>query len=298
MVAKILAYERTPDVSDTCWYHRRTTVFADTDDDDAWLYWEDFRYAATKAGTNGYLGIDSLASSHGRSATSVVQSMNNGTSFVRYRGTTGVNWVGPFAVNPSLTANGTRFPVICSFTCQTVALNRYDTMTGDAWLKVGTPQNLKGPVAFIGNTHNGMNVTLSRSAITGGHFDGLFAPGALQSRRLRHIVLAGRLPAYELFHDSLEYLDFNLLGDPEMNLRAATPTVLSAKHDPLIPTGLQNFEVTVSSGNEPLADAFVSLRPDSQVYLTGKLFPSATGLAPSIYLIRALDAEGVRELCF
>ena len=68
MVAKTLAYEQSPDITDTLWTRRMTAVIRDAQDDDAPTYWADARNAATLAGQNGYVSCDSLASTRGRTA--------------------------------------------------------------------------------------------------------------------------------------------------------------------------------------------------------------------------------------
>ena len=87
MVAKTLAYERTPYVADTQWFRTGTAVVNDTGDSDAATYWADARYVWSLASAAGYSRFDSLASSLHHNASSVVQSVNNGTSFMLYRGT-------------------------------------------------------------------------------------------------------------------------------------------------------------------------------------------------------------------
>lgn len=264
MVAKTLAYERTPYVADTQWFRSGTAVVNDTGDSDAPTYWSDARYVWSLAAAAGYSRFDSLASSLHHNAGSVVQSVNNGTSFVLYRGTATSNWYEPFAVNPLNTTNGTRLPIICSFTCQTVSLDNYDTMIGDAWVKVGTPQSLKGAVAFIGNTHSASHVANVRSAMTHGFFAGVF-PETLTT--LGAATLRGKQQVWTQMHDSTEYQSFNLLGDPELNAWTTTPHEMDVSHAGEIPVGPDTFLVTVMKSGVPLAGALVCVQDTlNQVY--------------------------------
>jgi hypothetical protein len=265
MVAKTLAYERTPYRDDTLWFRRGTTVVADSGDSDGWLYCADARFYAGLAGVAGYAGIDSLFSSRGDDQDDVVRSINNGTSFVLYRGTAGANWWLPFMVNPVQTNNGTRLPVICSFTCQTEALNRYDSMVGETWLRVGTPQNLKGAVAFLGNTHNASHVAAPRSAVTRSFFEGAFSESLWH---LGKLTLRAKDSIFAGFHDSLEYFGFNLLGDPELCVWTATPQAIQVSYDSVIP-GPENFAVQVQKAGAPLAGAIVCAMDGHSVYETG-----------------------------
>jgi hypothetical protein len=264
MVAKTLAYERTPYLGDTLWFRRGTTVIADSGDSDGWLYCADARFYAGLAGAAGYAGIDSLFSSRHDDQDDVVRSINNGTSFVLYRGTAGANWWLPFMVNPVQTNNGTRLPVICSFTCQTEALNRYDSMVGETWLRVGTPQNLKGAVAFLGNTHSTSHVAPPRSAMTRAFFEGVFSESLMH---LGRVALRGKDSIFARFHDSLEYFGFNLLGDPELCLWTTTPQAIQVAYDSVIP-GPESFAVAAQKAGVPLAGAIACVLDHNSIYQT------------------------------
>ena len=262
MVAKTLAYERTPYLGDTLWFRRGTTIVADSGDSDGWLYWEDARFMAGLAGAAGYVGIDSLSSSHHDDQADIVQSINAGTSFVLYRGTAGANWWLPFMVNPAQTNNGTRLPIICSFTCQTEALNRYDSMVGETWLRVGTPQALKGAVAFLGNTHSASHIAPPPSAMTKSFFEGVFSESLMH---LGQLALRAQDSIFARFHDSMEYFGFNLLGDPELCLWTSTPQPMQVTYDTLIP-GPGDFPVVVLCAGAPVGGALVCAMDGNGVY--------------------------------
>jgi hypothetical protein len=258
MVAKTLAYERTPYVGDTLWFRRGTEAIADQGDGDAPTYWADARYAAGLAGGSGYVGIDSFASTRGDTSVDVVNSINQGTSFVLFRGEAGGNWIPPFVMNPLACNNPKMLPIICSFTCQTEALDQYDTMVGDCWLKAGTPQALKGGVAFIGNTHSASHVAARRSAMTHGFFASFFSDTV---RYLGQATLAGKLQIKALFpSDSIEYMGFNLLGDPELNFYTRTPHELDVNYPGEIPVGADTFGATVMKDGAALANALVCVQ--------------------------------------
>jgi hypothetical protein len=257
MVAKTLAYERSPDVTDTLWFRRGTAAVADVNDNDGSTYWADVRFVAGLAGGAGYAGIDSFASSRGDTSVDVVNSINTGTSFLLFRGEAGGNWIPPFEMNPPSCNNPRKLPIICSFTCQTEALDQYDTMVGDCWLKAGTPQALKGAVAFIGNTHSASHVATRRSAMTHGFFNSFFSDTV---RYLGQAVLAGKLQIKTQFSDSLEYMGFNLLGDPELNFYTRTPHPLDVSYPGEIPVGPDTFPVRVMKDGAALANALVCVQ--------------------------------------
>jgi hypothetical protein len=272
MVAKVLAYERTPEMVDTLWFRRGTEVIRDYGDSDSATYWSDAHFVADLAHTAGYSSLDSLCSSRGQNSWNVVHSVNGGTSFVLYRGTGTSNWYDPFAVDPSQTTNGNRLPIVCSFTCQTVSVSPYspgDSMIANAWLATGTPPSLNGAVAFIGNTHSGSQLAQVRSAMTHGFFSGVFTESL---QHLGNAVLRGKLQIYNQFGsaESLEYEGFTLIGDPELDIWTAAPQPLQVNYPRHVPFGVQNFTVQVIRDiGVPVGNALVCIRSDSGIYQYG-----------------------------
>lgn len=274
MVAKVLAYERTPEMADTLWFRRGTEVMRDYGDGDSATYWSDARFVAGLVRTAGYLSLDSLCSSRGQNAWDVMQSVNAGTSFVLYRGTSNhvSNWDDPFAVNPAQATNGHRLPIICSFTCQTVNVSpdpAQDSTVANAWLANGTPESLSGAVAFIGNTHSGSQLAAVRSALTHGFFSGAF-PESCQ--HLGNAVLRGKMQIYRQFGaaESLEYQSVTLIGDPELNIWTAVPRPLQVSYPRLIPFGPQSFTVRAARDTGvPVRNALVCIRGGSDIYQYG-----------------------------
>jgi len=269
MVAKTLSYERTPTPGDSLWHKRVTTIAADSADSDGYIYWNDIRNVISMMTPSGFNVIDSFSSSRHHNAGSIMQSVNNGTAFVLYRGRATDYWYTPFDIRPyfgSMT-NARRLPIVCSFTCQTVSLSAYnDSMTGNTWVKLGTPTNLVGAVACIGNTHSASSVAGRRSAMTRGFFTGVFAESLLC---LGNATLRGKLQLYNEYHDSMDYMGFNLLGDPELNVWTTVPRPMEADYDSLIPFGSDSFAVTVTKSGVPLRNALVCVRSNAGIYQYG-----------------------------
>jgi hypothetical protein len=272
MVAKTLDYERTPDTSDTSWYHHATTVCRDSTDDDAPTYWSDIRTVISEAVANGFSSFDSLASSRLQDSLDIRQSVNNGTAFVLYRGRGTNCWYSPFDMRPYLNldslTNDKRLPIVCSFTCQTMNLanDTVEDMTGNTWVKVGTVNNPCGAVAVVGNTHSASGVALVRSSMTRGYFTGVFAESL---KTVGAAMLRGKLQIYNDWHDSIYYMGFNLLGDPELNLWTTAPQPMAVDYDSLIPSGPDTFDVMVTGADTPVANALVCIRSNSGIYQYG-----------------------------
>jgi hypothetical protein len=276
MVFKTLAYERYPDLTDSLWMRRLTTVINENSDSDDTIYWNDIRIAATLAGNNNFVACDSLSRLRGNTATDVVNSVTNGTALVLYRGTGVGNWYEPFAVNPALTDNGNKLPIILSITCETMTLAPNESMVGDAWVKAGTPTSFKGAVAFFGNTHSLQSSTqtvLKRSAVCRAFFKAVF-----QENRtvLGKAMIRAKDSLYRAFADVAEYRGFNLFGDPALDIWTDTPRHPDVNHPAEIPPGEQEFPVLVSRSSQPVVNALVCVSMDTIVYQYG--YTDNTGL--------------------
>jgi hypothetical protein len=275
MVEKTLAYERAPDLTDSLWMRRLTTVVNDFNDSDSLIYWQNARYLAVEAGYAGFVSCDSLASKRGHSASDVVSSVTNGTGLVMYRGTAGGNWRDPFDANPALTSNGKMLPIVLSITCETMALDPYDSMVASAWVKAGWNSTIRGAVAIFANTHSASHVAQQRGAVARGFVTGLFGEN-------RYVLGDAALRAKEQLitefpTDDEDYRGFNLFGDPSLRIWTGTPRALDVTHPLEILRGTQQFEVTVASSGLPVEGARVCVSMDSTVWVVDTT--DATGQA-------------------
>jgi len=264
MVAKTLAYERYPDLTDTLWLRKLTAVVREGDqqpDPDDTIYWNDVRIAASN-----FLSCDSLSRLRGNTATDVVNSVTNGTAMVLYRGTGVGNWYTPFAVNPAQTNNGNKLPIILSITCETMTLAPGESMVGEAWLKTGTPDNPNGAVAFFGNTHSLQSSTTTvrkRSAVARAFFKAVFQE---EKYRLGQAMIRAKDSLYRAFGDAAEYRGFNLLGDPDLDIWTDTPHLPQVLCPEVIPPGEQELTVTVFLDTQPFPNALVCVSMEPSIY--------------------------------
>ena len=264
MVEKTLAYERNPGLADSLWMRRLTTVVREDYDADDSTYWNNVRNAAGLAGAAGFVSCDSLSLARGHSATHVVSSVNRGTGLVLYRGTAGGNWREPFNVEPDMTANGDKLPVVLSITCETMALDPYDSMVGSGWALAGWNGTMHGAVAFFGNTHSASNVARERGAICRGFFTGLFTENRYV---LGDALLRAKQQLYTEFpSDDEDYRGFCLFGDPALRLWTETPQPLAVGHAREILPGPQQVGVEVTRAGLPLAGALVCASMDTTIY--------------------------------
>ena len=263
MVEKTMAYLKPPVPDDSLWMRRLTTIVREDYDADDTIYWNNVRQAARLAGEAGFVACDSLSLSRGDDAGDVLASVDSGTGIVLYRGRGTNNWYSPFAVEPAYTANGTRLPIILSMTCETMALDPYDSMVGEAWVRATGYPGPNGAVAFVGNTHSDVSVAAIRGAVTRGFFAGLFTE---DEYRLGKTVLRAKLQIYWEYPQAVaDYRGFNLYGDPELPIWTATPKQLVVEHPDSIPPGPRDLEVTVSHDGAPVAGAVVCATMDTTV---------------------------------
>jgi len=267
MVAKTLAYLQKPELSDTLWMRRLTCAIRDAGDSDWPTYWYDARFAAQLAGTGGFVSCDTFASSLGHSAYDVQNAVSRGTGLVLYRGSATGNWYDPFRVDPASCLGGKKLPIVLSMTCATMTLTPGESMVGEAWVKAGTTENLRGSVAFFGNCHSGVHVAQVRSACARGFFTGLFTENKY---KLGQAAIRAKAQLYQEYPSSTDdYRGFNLLGDPELSIWTAKPKELTVQHPVEIYTGQQQIEVEVRHKLTPVRNALVCASMDTSVYSTG-----------------------------
>ncbi|MGQ9702048.1 MAG: C25 family cysteine peptidase [bacterium] len=275
VVQKILAYERTPNTTDTMWF-KKACLIANEDygiyppiGNDT-VYWNDVRYAKNLMLDNGYTLVDTLSAGLGNNAYNVYQSINNGRGFLMYRGTGLGNWYNPFACDADNTTNGTKLPVVLSMTCRTVGTGSTPA-EAEKWFLTGTPTNLRGGAGFFATTTVGEGfITFLRSAVSRGFFDALFIEG---KTTFGEACEGGRKRVYSLYPYSggdEEYVGFTTVGDPEMSIWTASPCSLVVIHPQLIPFGSASFSVNVykATGSIPVENAFVCIagKQDTNVY--------------------------------
>jgi len=277
-VAKTLGYERTPYMTDQNWFKKGTTIvledyntYPPTGQPDT-VYWNDVRYVHGRWQNAGYTYIDSFSKAIGHTSTNVINAINDGRVFIFFRGQSTTNWWSPFTLDPTLTSNGFKLPVLVSATCATMTLSSNNYL-GDRVLNAGTPQNPKGTVAFFGTTvvASGTGLARLRGLVGTGFYNAIFKENIYRlgdaARRGKFYVDSLHAHPHVQAYDSIvRYREWNLLGDPELNLWTTTPLQLTVIHDTLIYAGGQTYTVTVRKGVSPLPNALVCVMMDTIIY--------------------------------
>ncbi len=262
LVSKILGYERTPYLTDSLWFKKGTTIVVEDNPPDQY-YQADCRYIRNLMLSHGFVQIDSFLSTLGNNSSDVMNAINDGRSYVIYRGSSVVNWGSPFnQVIPDNLINGFKLPVVISGTCATVSL----TTTGylaDKFLLAGTAHNPKGAVAYFGTTVATHYVSQYRSAVTKGFFQALFVENKYI---LGDVTKRAKFTMDSIYNNQTRYNEWNLLGDPELHLWTETPKSMVVSHDSVINNLQQNYTVLVTCNGIPLPGACVCLLKDTTVY--------------------------------
>ncbi len=267
MVAKVLAYERQPFVNDSLWLLKMTTCVREDNAPDDTLYWADSRLLHEYGQNTGYILIDSFSANRGNSSSDVTNAVNDGRAFLTYRGQGVGTWWTPFnTINPFSWVNGMKMPLVIGATCATIVLEPSGSMYGDKFVRAGNPQSLGGAIAYFGTTGTGSGIAHYRSAVFRGFLKALFDEKITQ---LGRATLRGRWRCDSIYHQQARYEEWNLLGDPELNIWTEKPQRIEVVYDSVIQMIPQVYTVEVTKNGQPVFGATVCLSMDSVIYTTG-----------------------------
>ncbi len=270
IVAKTLSYERTPFLIDTTWYLKGTTIVGDGTSDDA-VYWENVRYIHNFWRHAYYSQIDSFSRLRGNDSTNVVNAINSGRIFVIYRGLGIMNWWAPFAITPQNLNNGYKLPLIVSGTDAMTMSLQDSTYLGNTFLNAGSATNPKGAIGYFGLTeiYIGPNAETMRGIVIKGLFKAIFEENTYKmgdATKRAKFILDSIQP---LYYTTTRYREWQLFGDPELNLWTAVPKPLSVTYDSIIHPTPSNVTVAVMSNGVPVPNALICLMKDTTIYEYG-----------------------------
>ncbi len=272
MVNKTVQYESTPLVGDVQRF-RRALVIAN----EGWAISTRLTqmWVRHKLLENGYTQVyeSYMTWDYDPGPGSISQPINQGLSWVSYRGFgSHDSWSGPYfdsGLVASLT-NEDNLPVITSMVCGGGAFDELDSdpCFGEVWVRMGSPNNLKGAVAFIGpseiDTHTRWN-----NLLDGAWYEGLFDEGL---RTTGQLLLFSKMRLYRNYpnlwnpggsnQESVWFYfhTYNILGDPALEVRAEVPRTLQVTHPAALPAGATHMPVNVlDEFGDPVAGAHVVL---------------------------------------
>lgn len=289
LVTKLVAYEKTPPISQTDNWYRDALMIYDValagSRRETKLAVRDLLFA------DGFAHIDTVHNDYynnNLSPSIVTNFVNQGVSFVNYRGYGHrYQWVGPeFGVTQIMNDlnNFNAWPVVTSIVCGggDFGSNQFDPCFGEAWLRAATGPNPRGAVAFIGpselDTHTKWNNAIDLGIYHGLLHERIHKIGALMMRgktelwtqfpneRIEDWSPAGAgncVPHY--FHS------YNLLGDPAMEVRTMEPLALALDAPSALAAGPRQLHLRVTSSDTGQAVAGAHAYFYQAASLSGKL---------------------------
>ncbi len=283
-VSKVFKYEKTPLMRDPQHWIRGLSV--------GYTWYSTARtttlWVRQKAFQNGFVQVDTVYGQNHDPRVAAV--MNAGVGFCWYRGAGDANqWWGPDYSISDLNAmpNNQKLAIMTPLTC---GLGDFGAECfGETWIRMGmSPDSLKGGPAFFGVSDH-FTHTKWNNPIMIGFYNGAFD---LRIDHFAAAAVAGKLQMYRTFPGNpggyvQQYFNtYNMLGDPELEMRIKIPQGIVVEHPQSIPlgTGYMQAFVRDSLGN-PIEGAMVTL---------------IKGFAPSeeVFKLDKTDANGMAEFTF
>lgn len=278
IVNKTIAYERNPYLAgDTLWLRKGMTIvredyssYPPTAYPDTY-YWANARYCHNLWRQNGYAFIDSLSKNLGHSSTNVMNGINDGRAYIIFRGQSTNNWWSPFAIEPSQCNNGYKQPVVVSGTCATMSLSSTGYL-GDLFINAGSAPQPKGAIGFFGTTvvASGGGLAMQRGTVAIGFFQALFLEKIYAmgdaAKRAKYLLDSIQPPGFS----QVRYQEWQLFGDPSLQLWTTSPARLTVIYDSVIPYTQNSLTVTVLGfDSSRVSNAVVCIKMDTIIYNWG-----------------------------
>ena len=281
MLKKFKMYEETPYMTDSTWFRKGICC----SNNEFLSQIETKRFVAQMLLNEGdFLLVDTLMSngiigtSQGctMNLTTVLNSINNGKGFLNYRGEGWSSgwWANCYPFNTSEVnniQNGEKFTFVTSIGCGVAMFNAGGgNCFGEQWMKLGTVDNPRGAVNFVGptsNSHTASNNRIDKGIYMGLFQEDMYTPG--------QALLRGKLFLYqELGTDPMVQYHFNVycdLGDPSTRIWKTTPRRINADHPVSVEVFSNPFDIIVThqTGGTPVKNANVNLRSDN-VFMNAK----------------------------
>ncbi|MCF7913441.1 MAG: T9SS type A sorting domain-containing protein [Candidatus Cloacimonetes bacterium] len=273
LVAKILNYEKEPFMNDTDWYEHAvlagdpgisgpSMVFTCQSVKELMLDFPD-NYDSDASFSEIYSGSF---------PSSINAAINEGVSYMVYRG-----WLGMSGWGPGGQSNSNMLPFATLLTCGTGSWT-YGTSDSEEFMRMGSITNPTGAIGAVGvataGTHSCFNNALT-IGIYGAIFrDGLYAMGAAVStgKYYLHETFPQNPSGYvETYHNWV-----NLMGDPSLCVWTDVPEELNASYNDQIALGSHFLPVSVDdASNNPIEGAWVTIsNEDESFFATGFCSPS------------------------
>ncbi len=272
MVNKFIKYEKEPYTTDTSWFKKG--LCCSNNEYESQVYTKQFA-ASRMIEDGGFTSVDTMMSDSdwGSGCTyhlsNVIAAINEGRSYLNYRGEGWSDgwWANCYQFGTSSVSalnNGEKLTFVTSIGCGVAKFDDYGgNAFGEEWLELGTVDNPRGAVAFVGptsNTHTTYNNRIDKGIYVGMFQEGMDTPG--------QALLRGKLYLYNVFGTDpmveYHYRVFCILGDPSIHIWKDIPEAISVSHITSVPVGYSQpeFIITSTTTGLPIANAEVCLVGD------------------------------------
>lgn len=280
LLQKMMDYERNPYLTETQWY--KQGLCCSNNYHESQVTTKRFTAEMMKD-YGGFTFVDTLMSdgevdpenpySHGKGCTmdlgDVIKSINNGKSYINYRGEA---WTWGWGANcyefttDEVTSlnNGRKLPFVTNIGCGVAKFDEEKgNCFGEEWLKIGNAYNPRGACAFIGptsNTHTTYNNRIDKGIYVGMFREKMETPG--------QALLRGKIYMTYVFGDD-PYVDYHseiycILGDPSLHIWKNVPEEVNVTYQQNVSVGLNQPEIHVAfkSNGQPVDSAQVIISGD------------------------------------
>ncbi|MBN2834878.1 MAG: hypothetical protein JXR48_07915, partial [Candidatus Delongbacteria bacterium] len=272
-IIKLINYEKQPYTSNQNWFNRAVlTAYTSCYPGDGTLVSgaETLREVGLKLKDFNY-EIDSLFTPNIIDPSNLSNLINPGCSMLAYRGQGAENyWFLDYDIDDiENLQNGSMLPFVTSIVCGggDFANTDFPTCFGEKWLSAGTANTPKGAIGFIGPSEWDTKTPFNNCNIMG-IYQGFTQEGL---SRCGELMLRGKMELYNnyptmhewgnaLNSDQFYFYIYNLLGDPGLSVRSEFPEQLELEVLNTPNQGISNLEVQVFKNDNPVNEAWVSLK--------------------------------------
>ncbi len=265
-ISKVIVYEKEPDASDdqTFW---QKAVSIGTDQHAITPVWTCL-WVKERLLQHGFTQVDTFFQRTGYTppASVLTAAMTPGVGYVNYRGWAGASgWYEPSYNTGNLSSvNNVNKPgIMTSIVCGTGNFgSSTDPCFGEVWIRMGSQASPKGGPCFYGSTDGGTH-TQWNNPITVGFYFGLLESGTYN---FATAAIAGKLQQHRSYPRALSEIQkyfhtYNMLGDPECEMRITRPKTINASYPATVHRGENYVTINVSDNSEnPIVGAYITLR--------------------------------------
>jgi len=262
-IAKVFKYEKDPLVDpDPDWWRRGLMVAGGNQTETCpWTVLQ----IGERLIEHGFVHVDTVIERNYNDPPDYLMTnpITAGVGYINYRGWAGDDgWWDP-SYNLSVLGqcqNINKPGVMTSIVCGTGDYG-VNVCFGEQWIRMGTATAPRGGPSYFGatdhNTHTKWNNPISYGFYQGLLEQGIYHFGAT--------AVAGKIRQYQCYpreNSTIQqyFHTYNMLGDPELELRLTTPIPIIVNHPTAVDAGINHLEVTVNFDDlQPVEGAYVTL---------------------------------------